>query len=73
MGKWADRQFSKEEVQVPKKYTKKCSTSSAMKKMQIKMTLRFHLTLVRMAMIKNTTNAGEDVGKGNPYPLLVGM
>jgi hypothetical protein len=43
--------------------------------MQIKTTLRFHLTPVRMAIIKytTTTNVGKDVEKGNPYTLLVGM
>jgi hypothetical protein len=35
---------------------KKCSLSLAMKEMQIKTTLRFHLTHVRIATIKNTTN-----------------
>jgi hypothetical protein len=56
-----------------KKYTKKCSPSLAIKEMQIKTTLRFHLTPVRIAIIQNTTSAGEDVGKRNPNPLLVGM
>jgi hypothetical protein len=37
---------------------KKCSTLLAIKEMQIKMTLRFHLTLVRMAIIKKTTGPG---------------
>jgi hypothetical protein len=42
---------------------KKSSTSSAVKEMQIK-TLKFHLTSVRMAIIKKTdNNAGEVVGK----------
>jgi hypothetical protein len=38
------------------------------KEMQIKTTLRFHLTPVRMATIENTnkTNVGEDVGKKEP-------
>jgi hypothetical protein len=36
-------------------------------------TLRFYLTLVKMAIIKNTTNVGKDVGKRNPSTLLVGM
>jgi hypothetical protein len=41
-------------------------TSPAIKEMQIKTTLRFHLTLIRMATIKRTQsrkNVGEDVGK----------
>jgi hypothetical protein len=38
-----------------KKHMKKCSPFLAIKEMQIKTTLRFHLTLVRIATIKNTT------------------
>jgi hypothetical protein len=57
--KWANdlnRAFSKEEVQMDKKHMEKCSQSLAIKEMQIKNPLRFHLSLVRMAIIKNTTN-----------------
>jgi hypothetical protein len=51
-----NRTFSKKEIQMAKKHMKKCPPSLALKEMQIKTTLRFHLTLVRIAIIKNTTN-----------------
>jgi hypothetical protein len=44
------------------------------KRNAIKTTLRFHLTPVRMSIIKNTTtNVGVDVEKKNPHTLLVEM
>jgi hypothetical protein len=49
-------EFSKEEIQIAKKHMKNCSPSVAVKEMQIKSTLKFHLTPVRIAIIKNTTN-----------------
>jgi hypothetical protein len=58
MKKWSDelkRAFSKEKVQMARKHIKKFSTSLTIKKMQIKTTLRFHLTTVLM-IIKNTNN-----------------
>jgi hypothetical protein len=43
-----------------KKYMKKCSLSLAIKEMQIKTTLRFHLTPVSIAVIKKTNNKYEE-------------
>jgi siroheme synthase len=55
---------------------KNCSASLAIKEMQIKITLRIHLTPVRIAIIKTTTKnkcwqACRE--KRNPCTLLVGM
>ena len=57
--KWVkdlNRHFSKEDIQRAQRHMKRCSASVAIRKMQIKTTMKYHFTAVRMTIINKSRN-----------------